>query len=284
MLGIVYQDEAKQLPAAVAFVQYLADETGYIFQLQPFPTYTDLLSSMQTGTVLMAWMQPLTYLYASKNGYAEAVIQTNNFGVYAYGSQFLIRSDSALTPYFDTVENTNTADAPVAFTQLNGLRPCMVNETSISSYVVAQGLLKGVGINVLTPAFQQNPTSVIRALYIGGICDFGVTYSISGDPRTSPAVENDIPDVLSKVIVLWRSDPIIPTLSLTYNPNIPADIKTKLTLGVLTFAGLPDGLKTLSLMTDYEIEQVRPIDGNIYGSLEPVVEMSGINLEDYLGY
>jgi hypothetical protein len=37
----------------------------------------------------------------------------------------------------------------------------------------------------LNPVFTYNYNAIIRALYIQGICDFGVTYALTGDPLTS---------------------------------------------------------------------------------------------------
>jgi len=71
----------------------------------------------------------------------------------------------------------------------------------------------------------QSFTSVVRALYIKGICDYGVTFAYSGDPRTSSEVLQDLPDALNKVIIIWRSDPIIPNLNLSFIPSIPKEIR-----------------------------------------------------------
>jgi len=47
----------------------------------------------------------------------------------------------------------------------------------------------------------------VHAFYAQGACDFGATYI---DARTYPGLEDSFPDVLTKVIVVWRTPNIIP--------------------------------------------------------------------------
>jgi phosphonate transport system substrate-binding protein len=272
VLGIVYEKKDTQSDPAQKFIQYLANKTGFIFNIQSFHTHLDLLTAMEKGDVSFAWLQPLTYLYAYDNGIATVSLLTNNYGVYAYGSQFLVRADSKYKVYFNPDKNETTANASSALSQFSKGRPCLVNDQSIS-----------LKISIAPPALQQSATSVIRALYAGGICDFGVTYAYSGDPRTSTDLQNDLPDVMDKVVVAWRSEPVIPTLNLSFNTKVPLKIRTTLVDAILAYSKLPKGLKQINQLTNYEVEELKPVDNSVYDSLSELVSSSGVNLENFFG-
>jgi phosphonate transport system substrate-binding protein len=283
VLGIVYEVESSQSAAAQEFVQYLANETGYIFRIQSFTTYIDLLTAFENGTVSFAWLQPLTYLYAYRNDTAIVGLLTSNFGVYGYGSQFLVRSDSEFKIKFDPNTQESTGGSDDALRQFNKKRPCMVNDQSIEGYVVPIGLLNKASINYAEPAFQQSSTSVIRALYAGGICDYGVTFAYSGDPRTSSSIQEDLPDVMEKVLVAWRSDPVIPTLNVSFNTNLPLKIRRAIIDSILVYSKTPKGLKQLNKLTNYQIEALKTVDHDVYSDLNNLVNTSGIDLELFFG-
>jgi len=68
-------------------------------------------------------------------------------------------------------------------------------------------------VQVLAPAFVAGHPTVVRAVYAGGICDFGATYI---DARVYPGLEDKYPDIMKKVVVIWQIPPIIPYETLVY--------------------------------------------------------------------
>ncbi len=269
--------------AAQQLAAQLTSSTGYTVVSQVFTSYHDLVSALEGGSVQISWLPPLTYIYAYQNNAADVALVTNHFGVYQYGSQFLANSDNHFQSFFDPAHNQNTANAATALNQFKGLRPCWVDLTSPSGYLVPASLLLENGVNYQPGVLTQSFTSVVRALYIKGICDYGVTFAISGDPRTSTEVLKDLPDALDKVVVIWRSDPIIPNLNLSFIPSVPKEIRDSIisTLQDLVITG--QGKKILSDANNYDIQDLKIVDDSIYDPLRAVVSRTGIDLQSTLG-
>lgn len=282
-MGMIYEDQVVQEPRAAEFVQYLADQTGLVFQVVPYTDSSELLTAMQQGLVAFAWMQPLTYLYAYQNNIATVQLITRNFGVSAYGTQILVRSDSGFTTYYDPKTNSSRTFSGTAMLQLAGNRPCFIDESSLAGYIVPMGLLKQSNIEFKEPVIIRTNASLIRALYAGGICDFGATFAISGDPRTSTSIQNDLPDVMKKVVILWRSEAIIPTMNVSISNLVDLELSNKITEAILLFSATSQGPLILSEMTTYQIEALEPISVDAYYELESLVNMSGVDLSLYLG-
>ncbi len=284
VLGVVYTKQDVQEPAAIEFLQFLADQSGLVFQISQFENHFDLLAAMDSGKVTFAFMQPLTYIYAQKNEVATVRMITRSFGGTAFGTQILVNADAGFSTYFDEEDEKNTADSPAAMGQFAGLRPCFTDETSISGAVAPMGLLLGAGADFLEPVYMLSNTSVIRALYVGGICDFGATYAISSDPRTSTTQLEDLSDVTEKVKVVWRSDAIIPTLNVTFSNKSSPDVSSRVVELTLEYANLENGTLVLSNLTDYQIEGIEEASDALYTRLTQLVDASGIDLVAYLGY
>lgn len=284
VLGMVYTNQEVQEPAAVQFLQYLADQTGLVYQISLFENTFDMLAAMDTGNVTFAFMQPLTYIYAHQNEVATVKMITRSFGVTAFGTQLLVKSDSGFTTYFDEENEKNLTDSPGAVTQFSGKRPCFIDETSVSGTIVPMGLLAEAGVVFSDPVYMLSNTSVIRALYIGGICDFGATYAISSDPRTSTSQLEDLPDVMEKIQVVWRSDAIIPTLNFSFANKSNPEVTSKIVELIKEYAKLETGPQALSDMTGYQLEGVEDASDSLYTRLTQLVTASGIDLVSYLGY
>lgn len=285
MVGYVIHDDDPAAQSAIeSLTQELTTRTGITFGAVIYPAPEQLLAAMKAGTVQAAWLQPVTYLYASANGFAEASLLTNHFGTYYYGTQFLANVDSGFTPYFDPATNTSSADGATALAQLTGLRPCWTEEGSLSGLIYPLGLFNELSIEILPGAVVQSHTAVIRSLYIKGICDFGATFSYTGDPRTSSAVINDLPDVDQRIIILWQSPPDIPNMNFSTIPDLNPAIKTPLIDTLVGIVKTEDGKKMLTdAVGGYEIQDLRIIDDSVYDILREAVRRSGVDVTKWLG-
>jgi phosphonate transport system substrate-binding protein len=284
IIGFVSEThDLKITTAANQLAAQLTSSSGYTVISQVFTSYHDLISSLQGGTVQISWLPPLTYIYAYQNNAADVAMVTNHFGVYQYGSQFLANSDNNFKSYFDPTHNQNTANAAAALAQFKGLKPCWVDLQSASGYIVPASILLENGVNFQPGVVTQSSTSVVRALYIKGICDYGVTFSVSGDPRTSSEVLQDLPDAMDKVVIIWRSDPIIPNLNLSFIPSVPKEIRDNIvsTLQDLIITG--QGKKIISDANNYDIQDLKIVDDSIYDPLRAAISRAGIDLQTTLG-
>jgi len=285
LIGYVFsQDDPESQAAIETLVQELNVRVGLTFGAVIFPTYEQLLSMLKAGTVHGAWLHPLTYINASNQDAVDVQLLTNHFGTYYYGTQILANAENGFTSFFDPETNTATADAETALRQLDGLRPCWAEEGSISGHIYPFGLLQDLNISSLPGAIVQSHTAVIRSLYIKGVCDYGATFAYSGDPRTSGAVINDLPDVDQQVVVLWQSPPDIPNLNFSTIPGMPDPIRAKLVSVLVDIVKTEDGKALLSQANGaYDIQDLRVVDDSVYDPLRQAVRRSGISASDWPG-
>lgn len=281
-LGIIYTNEKQQSPASQGFVQYLADSTDLVFQIQSFTSEIELLTAMEQGKVSLAFLQPIPYLYASESGTATVTMLSSHYGIYYYGSQFLADAAQDFTSYFDA-KIGRTSDAPASVLgQFSQKTPCLVDTTSLSGYILPVGLLNESNVQFSEPILLKSHEAVIRAIYAGGICDYGVTYGLSGDPRTASAIQKDLPDVMTRVVILWQTDPIIPTLNLTISTRLPEEIREKIKTAVQDLMSRENGPALVSTMNDYSIEEFVPVGDNAYDRLRELIEASDTDLDSLL--
>lgn len=285
ILGLVPVDGAPdQAAQAATLAGKLSEAVGFSVDILVLDEYDLLLSEMDSGGVQLAFLQPITYIAANKNNLAEVALLTNHFGVYYYGAQFLANVESGFSSYFDPNTNLNTADAPAALGQLAGKKPCWSDPASVSGHLLPAGILTENEITVSEGATIPTQTGIIRALYIKGVCDFGVTFAISGDPRTSSAVIADLPDVRERVMVIWQTDPEIPNLNLSYMPSLPAEMRPALTQAFMDLAKTEDGKALLSAAAgNYEIQDMRVVDDSVYDPLRDAVNALKFDLYNALG-
>ncbi len=259
--------------AAAQLTGQLSSQSGLNIQAQSFASYHEVLDGLGKGDIQMAWLPPLTYLQASRMGIAGAALLTNHFGVYMYGTQFFANADDDYTTYFDATTNTDTADAQNALKQFSGKRPCFTDPSSASGFIVPEGLLLKNNVDFLPPVQDQAYTSVLRSLYIKGICDFGATYSVTGDPRTSSEVA-DLKDVMDKIVIVWQSDPVIPNLNFSFQTAVSPDLRASITKPLLDLAGSEEGLTLISTATNYDVQSLKQIDDTTYDPLRELVDLA----------
>ncbi|HZU86773.1 MAG TPA: PhnD/SsuA/transferrin family substrate-binding protein, partial [Anaerolineaceae bacterium] len=235
------------------------------------------------GYIHFAWLPPATYSYANQRGFADARMVSNHFGVYQYGVQFLANANSGYQIYFDPLQDKNVADASVALAQFEGKTPCLVEPGSLSGYLIPLGFLAENKVTWNEPLLLRSSTGIVRALYITGICDYGMTFAISGDPRTSSAVQQDLTDSLQRVPIIWRSEPVIPNLGLAFLPDIPSNMQANIEFSLQDMAKSEEGRRLLSTANNYEIQDLLSIDDQYYQRFRELLAYSNVNLRDFIG-
>jgi phosphonate transport system substrate-binding protein len=285
IIGLVSETEDPQIAASSGeLARQIGELSGASVTGQVFPSYNQLMDAMAAGQVHAAWLPPLTYLYASQKGLAKVALLTNHFGVYQYGAQFLANATDAFTPYYDPISGQSSADAATALAQFQDKRPCWVEPQSASGYILPAGLMRLNNFPVLPAVLAQTHTAVVRALYIKGVCDFGATFSVSGDPRTASVVQQDLPDVMSRIVIIWRTDASIPNVNLSLLGSLSEGDRQTLTNAFLDLANSPDGKALLSLSAgNYQIDEIKPVEDSIYDQLRAVAEALDLNLQEMLG-
>jgi phosphonate transport system substrate-binding protein len=249
-----------------------------------YPDYKTLINDLAAGKTHIIWLPPATYIHAHDRGLATISLLANHFGVYSYGTRFLVNQASGFTLGYDPITGTNRSTAEQTLAQLKNKRPCWVGLDSLSGYYVPLGLLNESQIPVLSGAFLQNHPAVVRALYIRGICDFGVTFSHLGDPRTASAVLSDLTDALDQIPVIYQTDAIIPNLGLAYSYNVPVEYRKLLDEFFTVLMRNEQDRQSLSTALDYEIQDVKKINDSVYDRLRDVLKTSGAVTQSLVGW
>ncbi len=261
------------LNASKVLIAHLEKSTGYQFITIAPTSETDLIHRFQNGNAHIGVLSPFGYLLANENGSVDAAFARQQDGSAFYGAQFIVRSDAGFLPYFDSVKNENTSDASTALAQFQNKKPCWADQLSPSGYVVPLGFLAEAGIQVNDPAFVAGQPTVVRAVYAQGICDFGATYI---DARTYPGLQDAFPDVLAKVIVVWRTPNIIPYETLVFASNMDNDTRRILIRAFVDAMDTSDG--SSAMQTLYGIDAMQVAQDGQYQDFRKAVKASGLDL------
>jgi phosphonate transport system substrate-binding protein len=269
-------DEAR-VQAGKAFAEQLSEVTGYTFVVVAPDSYAKLVQALGEGNAHIAVLSAYAYVLAYNEGYANAAFASVELGEKAYGAQFVARADAGLESYFNTHTGENTADAATALSQFSDKKPCWPDEVSLSGYAVPAGILAHNEIPLRDAALLQGQPTVVRAVYVGGICDFGATYI---DARSFPAVLDEYPGVIDEVKVIWRIPAIIPYEVLVIARNLPPQITLAISDALFRITGMQAGRQVLA--PAYGIEEWERITDSFYEEFRTYISASGVDLETVL--
>ncbi|GAB4504167.1 MAG: hypothetical protein Fur0043_11600 [Anaerolineales bacterium] len=269
--------EGTRVEAGKAFAAQLAEETGYTFVVVVPETYAKLVEALGRGNAHIAVLSPYAYALAYEKGYVTAAFASLKEGKKAYGAQFIARVDAGFTSYYDARAQANTADAAAALSQFRDKKPCWSDATSPSGYIIPAGILAYHGIVTRPAAFVQGQPTVARAVYVGGICDFGATYI---DAREFPALRDAFPDILEQVNVIWQVPPILPYEALVLASNLPPEMAASLQTALFRLTGMKAGRQ--DLVGAYGIENWETVNDTFYADFLLYLETAPVEIETLL--
>lgn len=237
-----------------------------------------LIESLGEGTVHIAMLPPFAYLSAHEKGYADAVLAGMLNGKVKFGAQFLVNAQLAgvngYKIYFDSSLNVNLVEPDVALGQFKGARPCWSDSYSPAGYILPLGLFNYHSIAVKPGAFLQGDDAVIRTIYEdvkGSLCQFGVSLIDSREDLIA-----ELPDVDDKVLVVWRTEELIPTDGIVYGISLPDDLRYRITSAMLVLAlQNPDDIEAC-----FGVDNLQLVDDTFYNELRAYLQLSGLNLDD----
>ena len=280
-IGFILQPDDIPANEAAEDVAFLIEEdTGLQVESAFYPDFQSLSAAVINGDIDLFWLKPIEYIYLNWEGAAQVVLLTNHLGVYAYGVQFMANEARGFTSYFDPETNASFGDPVEALQQFSGTRPCFIAPESLPGYLAPLGLLANASTPTLNPVFTYDYEATVRALYIQEICDFGVSYALIGDPRTSSSIIQDIPQAQQEVIVIWQSDGIIPNTNLSAAPQLPLDIRFRLQEAILDLQNTPEGIGLLSTALNYQVEALKTIEDTFYNPLRAAIVPLELNLQE----
>jgi phosphonate transport system substrate-binding protein len=263
----------EQINAAKVIASQFTERTGYTVVTIVPDSYTALVDALANGNAHIVVLDPYAYELAYQGNWVRASYAVLKDGEGKYGAQFLAARKAGFTSYFDESTDENLEEADVALAQLANKKPCWSDETSPSGYVVPLGYLNANQIATKPAAFVEGHPTVVRSLYLGGICDFGATYI---DARKFPSLEDEFPDLIEQVIVIWQIPPIIPHNVLAFSTNMPQGMRD-------LFAGMiPAMMQTeagkAAFKTAYDIDELEAVNDGYYEDFRIYVGESGVDL------
>ena len=263
----------EQIDAAKVIASQFTERTGYAVVTVIPDSYLALVEALEKGNAHIVLLEPLAYELAYQRDLVHAAYAVLREDEGKYGAQFLATRRGGFTSHFDEGLNENLDEAPLALAQFAGKKPCWTDEASPSGYVIPLGYLNENQIVTKPAAFVEGHPTVVRSLYASGICDFGATYI---DARKFPSLEDEFPDLVEQVIVIWRIPPIIPYEVLAFSTKMPPGMRE------LFASFIPAILQTeagkTAFKTVYDIDKLEAVNDGYYEDFHFYVSASGLDL------
>jgi phosphonate transport system substrate-binding protein len=261
------------LEAGKVIATYLESRTGYRIVTVIHASEAELVEAFSKNNAHIAALSPYGYVLARENNSATALLARVRNGETFYGAQIIVNRRDGFTSYYDPILGENTADPEIALSQFKERKPCWSDNISPSGYVVPLGLLKQAGAELRGEAFLGSQVGVVRAVYVDDICDFGATFI---DARNNPALEANYPDVLERVIVVWRIPNIIPYENISIASSLPFEMRRVIQRAFIDLMLTPEGKS--AMQTAYGFDEVQVVEESAYAEFIALVKASGLDL------
>lgn len=263
-----------QIESAKQIAAQITERTGYTVVTIVPDSYTALVEALANGNAHIVFLEPYAYELAYRRDLVKAAFAILRDGAGKYGAQFIAARGSGFKSYFNPLNETNIiSDARIALTQLANKKPCWSDETSASGYVIPLGYLNMYQLNTRPAAFVGGHPTVVRSLYATGICDFGATYI---DARKFPSLEDEYPDLVEKVTVIWRIPDIIPYEVLAFSTNMSPEMRDQIA-GIIP-AILQTEAGKAAFKTAYDIDEIEPVNDGYYEEFRTYLDESRVDL------
>jgi phosphonate transport system substrate-binding protein len=262
-----------QIDAAKVIASQFTERTGYTVVTVIPDSEAALVEALGRGNAHIVLLDPYAYELAYQRGWVRASYAVLKDGEGRYGAQFIAARKGGFESYFNEGTEMNTADAKTALAQFNDKKPCWSDETSPSGYIIPAGYLNENQVIIRPPAFVQGHPTVVRSLYASGICDFGATYI---DARKFPSLEDEFPDLIEQVIVVWRIPDIIPYDVLAFSTNMPQEMRDILANTIPAMLQTTAGKAAFKTLDD--IEELQAVNDGYYDEFRAYVNQSGVDL------
>ncbi len=277
-LGPSARTDDGMIAAGEVIAAFIESRTGYRLVTVAPTSESVLVDAFGRNNAHIGSLSPYGYLLARQNGSVTVILASVRDGHTLYGAQFIANREGGFTSYFDATRNENTANLAAALGQFEEKKPCWSDETSASGYVLPLGLLNQAGVNPRSGAFLEGQPSVVRAVYADDICDFGATFI---DARQSPALEADYPDVMEKVIVIWRAPEVIPYENISISTSLPLEMRRLIQRAFIDLMLDPEG--RAAIQTAYGIDELQIAEDTLYTAFAEQVDNSRLDLDELVG-
>jgi phosphonate transport system substrate-binding protein len=234
VMAFVPSGEARTILESGNRISHLLEmATGYRFESVVATSYAGVIEAMGANRADIGWLNTFSYVIAHQKYGVEVRLVTVRFGLPYYRAEIITPAASGINTLAD----------------LRGKRFAFVDPASTSGYLFPVAGLKKAGYDPQKffgqTIFAGSHNNVVLAVYQGRV-DAGAVFE---DARGS--VQKTLPDVMQKIKVVWKSDPI-PNDTVSFRKGLPEDVKAKVANALLRFSQTPAGLDALKSL--YEIE------------------------------
>jgi phosphonate transport system substrate-binding protein len=268
--------------AALDVTAQLSHLTGLVIVPYAPSSYKEALDALGEGRTHIAFLAPFPYIFAHEKYQADMALATTVLGRDLSAAQFLVNRElvdkRVFTLYYDSVTQTNLADASVALKQFADKKPCWTDPYSATGYVLPFGLLMEYGLTVKPGAFVQGHATVIKSLYQdpdGFICQFGVTIA---DHQVFIASGYD--DAADEVPIVWMTEAVVPFDGIAYAESLPDALRVSISAAFLSMIQTEEG--NAALRDAFQIDGLKLADDTFYDSLRRILTKSGLLLSELI--
>jgi phosphonate transport system substrate-binding protein len=263
-------DSGKVLSSGKPLGDMLAKELGVPVDVSVPTSYAAVIESMGANNVDIGWLAPLAYVLARQKFETQVILASVRQGSKSYRSQIITPSDSTLTDIKD----------------LRGKKFAFVDSASASGYLYPSALLKDAGIDpkkdLGETVFAGGHDKVVIAVYNKQV-DAGASFgdSIDSGPPTDARtlVRSTLPDVMEKVKVLAKTDPI-PNDTVSVRRGLAPDLTNRIQAAMLKIAATDDGKAALKSL--YSIDGLAAAVDRDYDPVRKAAQVLSLNLEEEL--
>jgi phosphonate transport system substrate-binding protein len=259
--GIVPETDVNvMVPAMEQAAEIITERTGIVVETLLLDNYSQLVNRLCSGEVHFGALSVFSYLLAVDRGCAQGALTAEMRGDTSYLGQILVHRNSGISSVAD----------------LAGVVFCRTSPESMSSWIIPSLMMRTAGLDPENDLVEIVDTvssdDVISAIY-NGECDAGATYVDARIPA-----QGEFPDVLDVVHVLTETIQI-PFSSITFSPDVPADIRIDLkhileNLEVINAGQILDDL--------YGWEGIQESDDALYAPLRRLIDASGVDIESFM--
>jgi phosphonate transport system substrate-binding protein len=238
--------------------EMLVDQTGLVVVANVGTDFAAVREAMGADKAHIGWLNTFNYVLASEKYGVDVGLVTERYGTTSYKGQLNVRADSGIT----TLED------------LKGKVMCWVDPNSTSGYIIPRIMLAANGIDpdndFARTVEAGSHNNAVTAVY-NGDCDVGASYD---DARDS--VEDDLPDVKEKVVVLATTTDI-PNDSVSFTKDFPEEMRTQIVDALLAYAATDEGKEALNNL--YNIAGLQKAEDSFYDGFRADLSKAGIDIE-----
>jgi phosphonate transport system substrate-binding protein len=255
------QDSETVLAGAQQIADLIEEKTGIVVKANVATEFAGVIEAMCNGEAQMGALNTFSYVLASERGCAAVALASVRYGTTFYTGQIVAGADTGITSIAD----------------LAGKTFCRPDPLSTSGWIIPSISLQANGIDPATDLGQVvdagGHDGVITAVY-NGDCEAGSTFV---DARAN--VEEELPDVKDKVLVIETSPPI-PNDTVSFATSVPDELRDKIVAALLEIAGDPAYADILN--DTYSWSGLEAVDDSFYDPFRQTLDAAGVDIESFM--